>query len=757
MHLRGVRAVPNYPWQATFLGCAVAGVVFTALGVWVLAHEVQMWRWRRDLVALELRLPRTVTTTEIASWVSAVRSIMRARRWWSLLAVWPLCIEVTATADGIRRVLVVPQRLRGDVLATVSAVLPGARLDQLEGYVTQRPPRRLRVAVEARVRGGGVLLGVDRADAASLHLLAALQPLEAGEWVRLQWVITGARPPRWVVTATEPAMVPAHWSQKDPVIRAACRVVVSSRFGRRRAHVLFGRVWAALRHMNTTRAGVARRRFLPRFVVSGRLVSRAVPYGRWPVTATSSELAGLLGLVAALLPGVPPAISRTLPAPRAASKQGVPIAASNYPGSGALLRLAPSDRLRHVWMVGPTGAGKSTLLTNMITHDMNTGDTVIVVDARGDLAFDVLDRVPGDRANDVVLIDPTLGGHITGVNPLCSGPPEQAAALVFHVLHSIYAGSWGPRTADIVRATLLTLTSAHTHDGDRFTLMEVPELLTNSAFRRTVTSQVTVPQLAAFWKWYDGMGEAARLNTVSPVLNKLRAFTLSTPMRRMLGQSDGVNFDDMLAEKRIVVVPLKRGKLGAEATSLMGSLIIAAVWQATLARADIPADNRPRAWLYVDEFQDVVRLPLDLADMLAQARGLGLGLTLAHQYLAQLTPQVKTAVRGTARSHIMFQLGQADAKDLAAAFTPLTADDLAHLGAYEVAMRPCIGGATAPPVTGATFPMVEATTDGRALAKASAARYGMAPADIEASLLARVQTPGRHGTRGNRIPRSELS
>jgi hypothetical protein len=266
---------------------------------------------------------------------------------------------------------------------------------------------------------------------------------------------------------------------------------------------------------------------------------------------------------------------------------------------------------------------------------------------------------------------------------------------------------------------------------------------------------VSSPQLASFWRWYEGLSEPAKLNAISPVLNKIRAFTLSTPMRQMLGQSNGISFDEMLGSNKIVIVPLKRGRLGSDAASLMGSLIVACIWQATLARASMPASKRRLAWLYIDEFQDVVRLPVDLTELLEQARGLNLGLTLAHQLLGQLSPQMKAAVRGTARTQIMFQLLDSDAKDLAAAFAPLSADDLNHLGLFEIAMRPCINGITAAPVTGTTLPMVPATLDGRALATASAARYGMAASDIEAALRSRIQTA--LGTRSNRFPLPEAS
>jgi len=74
-------------WQLIVAGTGLTGAVFTVLGVWVVAHEVQIWRWRRSLTAFHVRLPRTVSTAEVARWVSATRSIMRAHRWWSLLVL----------------------------------------------------------------------------------------------------------------------------------------------------------------------------------------------------------------------------------------------------------------------------------------------------------------------------------------------------------------------------------------------------------------------------------------------------------------------------------------------------------------------------------------------------------------------------------------------------------------------------------------------------------------------------------------------
>ena len=154
-----------------------------------------------------------------------------------------------------------------------------------------------------------------------------------------------------------------------------------------------------------------------------------LPLLRWPLTLTSTELGGLLGLVSSHdLAGLPHSVARSLPPSPATPTHGLVLARSNHPTSDSrLLCLQREDRLRHLWIAGPTGVGKSTLLANMISHDIHRGHGVIAIDARGDLITDVLARIPDNRADDVILIDPTATDHPIGFNPLASPHKERAA------------------------------------------------------------------------------------------------------------------------------------------------------------------------------------------------------------------------------------------------------------------------------------------------------------------------------------------
>lgn len=597
---------------------------------------------------------------------------------------------------------------------------------------------------------------MDRATISSTALLAALQPLHGTERVRLQWIVTGAGSSAPIREGTAEEQRAARQKQAEPMLRVVGRLgVVAPR--RDRAWSLFGRVRSALRGLNAPGVQVSRR-LVPAGLAATRLQGFALPLTRWPLPLNVREAAGLFGLVSDVpLPGLARGSARQLPPSPNQPSTGLVVATSNYPGMSRALALRDEDRLRHTWMVGPTGTGKSTLIANSVLQDIRAGRGTVVVDPKGDLVADILDRIPDERADSVIVLDPSAVHQPVGFNPLHASGGELARELAMdhlvHVFASIWRANWGPRTADVLRNGFLTLMNTRAPDGSAFTLVELEPLLLDPSFRRFVLAQSTVPNaVRPFWTRYEAMSDAERAQVIAPSLNKLNALTTASSTRLLLGQSDGIDLGAVFRERKTLLVSLAKGAVGVETAQLLGALLVASLWQATLARVATPASQRRPVFMYLDEFQDVLKLPLDIADMLAQARGLGVGLVLAHQHLGQLPDAVKTAVLGTARTQLAFQLDHDDARALERRFAPLTAADLMGLEAYEIAMRPSVGGATQSPVTGRTLALPDPEHDGAALAEHSRTRYGVPRADAEAALQARLN-PGTSGTPGRRARR----
>jgi type IV secretory pathway TraG/TraD family ATPase VirD4 len=396
-----------------------------------------------------------------------------------------------------------------------------------------------------------------------------------------------------------------------------------------------------------------------------------------------------------------------------------------------------SDSLQHLHVLGPTGVGKSTLLLNLITQDIAAGRGVVVIDPKGDLVEEVLRRVPERRQDDVVVLDPADEQRPVGLNVLRGGnrPAELIADQVLAVFHDLYRENWGPRTQDILHAALLTLA-----DKPGMTLCALPVLLSNARFRREAVAALTDEvALKPFWAWFENLSEGERQQAIAPVMNKLRAFVLRPRMRAVIGQADpAFDIHSVFSERKVVLMSLAKGLLGPEAAALLGSLAVSQLWQAALGRVRVPANKRTPVMVYIDEFQDYLHLPTDLADVLAQARGLGMGLTLAHQHLAQLPAGLRSAVLANARSRVCFQLGNEDARLIAATSTEVEAQDLQSLGRYEVYASLVSGSNVTPLASGRTLEPSPPTSDAAAIRAHSRNGYGRDLHSVEAELAALV-------------------
>ncbi|MFC4126227.1 type IV secretory system conjugative DNA transfer family protein [Nocardia rhizosphaerae] len=394
-----------------------------------------------------------------------------------------------------------------------------------------------------------------------------------------------------------------------------------------------------------------------------------------------------------------------------------------------------SDARHHLHILGPTGVGKSTLLARTILDDAEAERGVIVIDPKGDLVTDVLSRLPSRMADRVVLFDADSSAPPPCVNPLDIGRigragTDLAVDNLVTVFHRIFHQWWGPRTDDIMRASLLTLCA----QPGTATLADLPRLLTESAFRSRVTRTTKDPVLRGFWDAYEQLSDTGRAQLTGPLLNKLRAFLLRPFVRSAIaGGPSTVEFADILDNGGICLARLPKGSLGEETSRLVGSLLVARTWQAVTARARVPSADRPDAALVLDEAQNFLNLSTPIEDMLAEARGLRLSLLLAHQNLGQLSRELRDGISANARNKVIFAVSPDDARDLARHTDPwLSEHDLSHLDAFHAAARLLVDGRNDRPFTLTTRPL-DPPIPGRAREIAAAAR---------ARLAAPASTPG---------------
>lgn len=396
------------------------------------------------------------------------------------------------------------------------------------------------------------------------------------------------------------------------------------------------------------------------------------------------------------------------------------------------LSISPRDALEHCLILGPTGSGKSTAMLSLILADINANRSVLVLDPKADLVTSILERIPDHRKDDVVVLDPSDPTPV-GFNPLdFKRDPGLTSDTILAVFQELFAANWGIRTSDVLGAALNTL--ARTKDAN---LLWLIPLLTNADFRERIIRNIHDPiGLDTFWAHYESMSPRERNTEIAPVLNKLRQISLRPGLRNVLGQSHPkFSLTDLFYQRKIILVPLNRGLIGSESARFLGSLIVGLTWTLALSRADIPPEKRHMVSVYIDELQDYLSLPTSFADALAQARGLGVAYTVAHQYRGQLPADVRAGIDTNCRNKIIFTLGPDDAKDLSASTATLSPLDFMSLPRYHIYTSYQSGGKHTGWISGTTIPPGEPTQLAADLKAKSMSRYGVPAEETEKALI----------------------
>lgn len=418
--------------------------------------------------------------------------------------------------------------------------------------------------------------------------------------------------------------------------------------------------------------------------------------------------------------------------------------ASGFQDNRKSLAITARDSLEHTILLGPTGSGKSTAMLNLILADILAGRSVLVIDPKYDLVNDILARTPPSRLDDVVVLDPTDASPV-GFNPLMDKTRSSSlvADAILAVFKTIFSDSWGIRTEDILSAAILTLVRYGQECGG-VSLIWLPTLLTDATFRQRIVGKVAPEDplgLGAFWAGFEALSVAQRNVHIAPVLNKLRQFLLRPELRAVLGQNrPKFSLSDLFYSqtgRKIVLVPLNKGTIGTETARLLGSLIVGQFWTLALSRAGLSPEKRHIVDAYIDEVQDYLALPTNLADALSQARGLGVGLTVAHQYRAQLPPALKAGIDANARNKIIFGLNATDAKDMAqmATLEKLEALDFMLLPRFGVYANLQERGRQTGWISGSTLPAPPSTISAAEVRAKSQMKYGTDAKTTEQAFL----------------------
>lgn len=364
---------------------------------------------------------------------------------------------------------------------------------------------------------------------------------------------------------------------------------------------------------------------------------------------------------------------------------------SNYRGSNVVFGIKPSDRRRHVYIIGKTGMGKSTLLENMIYSDVVAGKGVGVIDPHGDLADAVLNFIPQNRINDVVLVDPSDKDYAVAFNMLENVDPALNSIVcsgLVGIFKKIYAESWGPRLEHILRNTILSLLE---YPGT--TMLGITRILQDDDFRKKIVRKIEDPVVKAFWVTeFAKMQDKFRTEAIAPIQNKVGQFLSSSTIRNIVGQPKStIDLRFAMDKGKIVIINLSKGKIGEDNSALLGAMFITKFQLDAMSRANIPEKERKDFYLYVDEFQNFATEAF--ATILSEARKYKLNLTMANQYINQMEEEVRDAVFGNVGTVLSFQVGFDDAEYISQQFgEEIMPPDLVSLSKYTAYMRLLVDG-----------------------------------------------------------------
>ncbi len=391
--------------------------------------------------------------------------------------------------------------------------------------------------------------------------------------------------------------------------------------------------------------------------------------------------------------------ARVAPAPGNMPTSGLYLGKSIYRGISRPVFISEDDRRRHMYIIGKTGVGKSEFLKDMILQDIRAGKGVCFIDPHDTIDM-ILPLIPPERAEDVILFDPSDTERPMGINMLDADTEEQKDLIVSSIIGLMYklydpnkTGIIGPRFEHAIRNAMLTVM---TEKGNTF--VEVVRVLTDSSFVQELLPKLQDPMVRRYWT--DQIAQTSdfhKSEVLDYIVSKFGRFVTNRMMRNIIGQSQSAfSFREVMDKQKILLISLAKGKIGEDNSSFLGLILVPKILAAAMSRQDLPQDQRKDFYLYVDEFQNFATP--DFGQILSEARKYRLNLTVANQFIGQIEEDVKNAIFGNAGTIISFRVGVSDANYLQHEFQPVFNEaDLINVERFHAYVKTLIDQEPTPP------------------------------------------------------------
>lgn len=655
-----------------------------------------------------------------------------------------LVLEIAASEGAITHSVWVPEAVRESVRSTLGGVIPSLRISEAPSECDEAVSLSLRLFISTPT-----LLSGENAVAASRSLLRGLAGLRKDERVVVRYALSpGSARPRREPESPTPRQreIVRAWQAKTGAAGFHVSGLVLIRAARvGRARELASHIENVLRSRRGLAGGVR-----VTFERGNRRLSSLPKVRRTSGVLSVSELVALLGLP--LGPDMAPNVevgSRELLVPPGVARGGRVLFTGRDSRGTRPVALSAEAARHHMAVVGPSGVGKSVLLANAILSDIEEGFGGAVIDPKADLIDTILERVPAEHAERIVVLDP--GDHrrpLPGVALLSGGDPDDRADVLTGTLKSIFAGAWGVRSDFYGRLAIRTLSEV-----PGASLADMGRLFYEESFRRSAIARLRDPFLISSWQSYESLSAAAQAEHVQAPMARVMTLLSRPQVRAVLASPEPkLDIPRLLRERKWLLVSLAPGAISEAGATLVGAALMYSIWAAIEARVTLEPAKRHPIFLYVDELATLANgLPFGFELLAERARGLGAGLTVALQTLGRIGEPTRSALTVNLATIVSFRAGYREAPALAGELPGFTAGDLMALGRYEVCARIGTGvGSAVSVVTGRTEPLPPETGQAEAIRDRSAALYGSDPetpatASPEVSEPAEEPRPGRTG------------